>query len=194
MDRRAAALPVLLAVLAGCGGGGTTQTQTQARTSTPGSRTASPSATPTALPVHVQNRAGGGRLPTITETKHGRKVFTIVSISTDARQSGGGDAVATLERPHVIFYDVRGRTTIADAPQAVYRERTKTVVMQGGVQARTSDGNVLTCDELRYNAGTERIHGEGHVVTHFKGGLSLAGDHLDGDVRLQDVRVTKGSP
>ncbi|MBV9407942.1 MAG: hypothetical protein JO164_03910, partial [Candidatus Eremiobacteraeota bacterium] len=45
-------------------------------------------------------------------------------------------------------------------------------------------------DTLTYNANAERLHGEGHVRLVAPNGLQLAGEHLDGDVRLQDVRVT----
>ena len=51
---------------------------------------------------------------------------------------------------------------------------------------------ILTCDNLRYDANRERLYGEGHVVLTSPNGLQLRGDHLDGDVRLHDVRVTSG--
>jgi hypothetical protein len=65
--------------------------------------------------------------------------------------------------------------------------------MTGGVHARTADGAVLTCDTLRYDAGTERFRGEGHIVVTGPNGDQLGGDHLDGDVRLRDARVTSGT-
>ena len=61
--------------------------------------------------------------------------------------------------------------------------------MTGGVRARSQDGNVLACDRLRYDGNTERIHGDGHVVMQTPAGLTLVGDELDGDARLQNVRV-----
>ena len=61
--------------------------------------------------------------------------------------------------------------------------------MTGGVHARSQDGNVLSCDRLRYDGNTERIHGDGHVVMTTPSGLTLVGDQLDGDARLANVRV-----
>jgi lipopolysaccharide assembly outer membrane protein LptD (OstA) len=51
---------------------------------------------------------------------------------------------------------------------------------------------VLACDTLTYNGDTERFHGEGHVHLIAPNGLELSGQHLDGDVKLQDVTVTGG--
>ena len=65
----------------------------------------------------------------------------------------------------------------------------KSVLMTGGVQARSQDGNVLSCDRLRYDGSTERIHGDGNVVLIAPNGLRLEGDFIDGDARLQNVRV-----
>jgi lipopolysaccharide assembly outer membrane protein LptD (OstA) len=72
------------------------------------------------------------------------------------------------------------------------KQRDNSIDMTGGVHARTADGGVLTCDDLRYDANRERMYGEGHVVLTGPNGLQLRGDHLDGDVRFHDVRVTSG--
>ena len=67
----------------------------------------------------------------------------------------------------------------------------KSVVMTGGVRARSQDGNVLHCDRLRYDGQSERVHGDGNVRLSTPGGLILVGDTLDGDARLQNVFVRK---
>jgi hypothetical protein len=48
---------------------------------------------------------------------------------------------------------------------------------------------VLSCDRLRYDGVTERIHGDGHVVVRTPSGMTLVGDEMDGDSRLDNVRV-----
>ncbi len=60
------------------------------------------------------------------------------------------------------FVDRAGRT-VADAPKAQVTERDKSVVMTGGVRARTSQGNLMTCDVLTYIGASEKLRGEGHV-------------------------------
>lgn len=157
----------------------------------PGATPAATGATP--VPIHVETRGGNGQYVTIVETVHGRKVYTIRALSGNMQRSGTNEATGELEQPHVTFHDKGGTTTIADAPKAHITERDKTVVMTGGVHAHTSGGSVLTCDALTYNGNTERFHGEGNVRLTAPNGLALGGQHLDGDVKLQDVNVT-GNP
>jgi LPS export ABC transporter protein LptC len=156
----------------------------------PAPRPGSASATPTQVPIHVETRGGNGQYVTIVESMHGRKVYTIRALSGVAQRYGTEQGSGELEQPHVTFVDRSGTTTIADAPKARVFERDKTVVMSGGVHAHTSSGSVLTCDTLTYRGTTERFRGEGHVVLSAPNGLQLGGEHLDGDVKLQDVRVT----
>jgi LPS export ABC transporter protein LptC len=136
---------------------------------------------------------GNSHTPTVlTDTKQGRKIYTIRALVFEGDIGGSSDGVATLEQPHVTFVDKTGSVTIADAPKATVMQRDKSILMTGGVHARTQDGAVLTCDTLRYDADNERLYGEGHVVMTGPNGLALNGDHLDGDVRLHDVKVTSG--
>jgi LPS export ABC transporter protein LptC len=160
---------------------------------------ASPAASPgaTAVPIRIETHGGGGQYVTIVETIRGRKVYTIRALSGSLQRAATNDATGDLEQPHITFIDKSGSTTIADAPKATVAERTKTVVMTGGVHARTSAGSVLTCDTLTYNGATERFHGRGHVrlVSPSSGAdtVSIEGDDIDGDVKLQDVKITRNS-
>jgi LPS export ABC transporter protein LptC len=161
-----------------------------ATSASPAPIAAQPTASATAVPVHIETHGGGGQYVRIVETVRGRKAYTIRALSAIGERFGTNQATGALEQPHVTFVDRSGTTTIADAPKATVAERDKSVVMTGGVHARTSSGSLLSCDTLTYNANTERFHGEGHVRLTAPNGLQLGGDHLDGDVKLQDVRVT----
>jgi LPS export ABC transporter protein LptC len=152
-----------------------------------------PASSATQVPIHVETRGGNGQYVTIVQTVHGRKVYTIRALSGNMQRNGTNEATGDLEQPHVTFRDKNGTATIADAPKAHVTERDKTVVMTGGVHAHTSSGSVLSCDTLTYNGNTERFHGEGNVRLTAPNGLQLGGQHLDGDVKLQDVNVT-GNP
>jgi Lipopolysaccharide-assembly, LptC-related len=157
-----------------------------------GPASAVPTPSASALPIRVVTQAGNGQYVTIVQSVKGRKVYTIRALSSVGEQTAAGDAVATLVQPHVIFVDRAGARTIADAPKAQVTERDKSVVMTGGVRATTSQGNVLTCDVLTYAGATERLRGEGHVRLSSPSGFELGGDHLAGDVRLQNVKITSG--
>ena len=164
--------------------------QPGASASTVAGASASPGATQ--VPIHIETRGANGQYVRIVETIRGRKVYTIRALSGAMQRSGTNQATGDLEQPHITFFDRKGSTTIADAPKAHITERDKSVLMTGGVHARTSNGSVLSCDALTYYGNTERFHGEGHVHLTGPNGLTLAGEHLDGDTKLQDVTVTGG--
>ncbi|MBV8300165.1 MAG: LPS export ABC transporter periplasmic protein LptC [Candidatus Eremiobacteraeota bacterium] len=158
----------------------------------PAASAPSPAASATQVPIRIETQGGNGQYVRIVETNHGRKVYTIRALSGNMQRTGTSAAVGDLEQPHITFVDKNGTTTIADAPKAHLTERNKTVVMTGGVHAHTSTGSVLACDSLTYDGDTERFHGEGNVHLIAPNGFDLAGRHLDGDVKLQDVTVTGG--
>jgi hypothetical protein len=183
-------LLLTLALLAGC-----SAPPRAAATPAPGtSGTPSPAPSGTAVAVHVTSN-GNGRYTIVTEMKARRTIYTIraLSFEGDTLSEGAGAASGTFEQPHVVFHDRTGGETIADAPKAVLTGADKSVLMTGGVHARTQDGNVLRCDQLRYDGKTESIHGQGHVRLDTPTGLSLVGDRIDGDARLQHVRVSRDS-
>jgi hypothetical protein len=184
---RAAALLALLSLTA-CGG-----RAPQAAVSATPPRTAAPVAVGTPVVVHVTSN-GNGKYTTVTEMKQRRTIYSIRALSFEGDTLSGGASAASgsFEQPHVVFHDRSGGETIADAPKALLSGADKSVLMTGGVQARTQDGNVLHCDRLRYDEATEKFHGEGHVRLETPGGLTLVGDRIDGDARLAHVRVSQG--
>ena len=187
--RNAAAAAWAAAMLiAGCGPHGA-----PVSTSSPAvSPSAAPSGTP--VPVHVHGFGTKANPSVLTGRKQGRRIYVIRALAFEGDIAGSANGSAVLQDPHITFVDRSGAATIADAPKATVKQRDNTVFMTGGVHARTAEGAVLTCDTLRYDAGTERFHGEGHVVVSGPNGMQLTGDHLDGDVRLHDARVTSGGP
>ena len=143
--------------------------------------------------MHVHGFGTKDNPSVLTGTKKGRRIYVIRSTAFEGDIAGSADGSAVLQEAHITFVDRSGAVTIAEAPKATVKQRDKSVLMTGGVHARTAEGAVLTCDTLRYDAGTERFHGEGHVTVTGPNGEQLDGDHLDGDVRLNDARVTSGS-
>jgi lipopolysaccharide assembly outer membrane protein LptD (OstA) len=173
----------LVVLLAACG-------HPAAPPATPSAGPAAPAPAATLVPVHIVS-SGNGSYTTLSQIKDRRKIYTIRALSFVADTAAGRAATGsgTFDQPHITFVDRSGAQTVADAPKAVLTSADKSVLMMGGVQARSQDGNVLSCDRLRYDGTTERIHGDGHVVMRAPAGLALEGDEIDGDARLRNVRV-----
>jgi LPS export ABC transporter protein LptC len=123
--------------------------------------------------------------------KHNRTMYVVRARSfvADSVSGQAASGSGSFVQPQITFVDRSGAQTVADAPEAVLTGADKSVLMTGGVHARSQDGNVLSCDRLRYDGSTERIHGDGHVVVTTPSGLTLVGDEVDGDSRLDNVRV-----
>lgn len=179
------AAPALL-LLAACG----TKTHGAGAPATP----PAPAPTGTGLAFKVTSSSVGKRSVTLTEHKRGRRVYALSADSTEADRFAAGAGRSTFTRPHIVFYEQGGKTLTADAPIATVEEQTKTVVMSGGVRAKTQDGITLSCDTLRYDDRTEMIHGTGHVVVTTPRGERLRGDTIDADVKLDHVRISGGGP
>jgi hypothetical protein len=168
-----------------------------APTPTPAVSGAAPSAVATQEPVRVIQRGGGGQDVTMeqitVDPKTGKSrllydVRSLQSVGTNVNSN------AMLDHPHITFHDRSGKTLVADAPKATITLRDKGVLMTGGVHARTQGGSLLTCDRLHYDGRTEKLEGDGHVVltgSHGADSYQMTGDHIIGDVRLDNVRITK---
>jgi LPS export ABC transporter protein LptC len=150
-----------------------------------------PTPTPTLVPLHVTSSGGAGQQTVLSEMKNNRTIYVVRARSFVADTASGQatSGSGSFEQPQITFVDRSGARTVADAPEAVLTGADKSVLMTGGVHARSQDGNVLSCDRLRYDGTTERIHGDGHVVVTTPSGLTLVGDEVDGDSRLDNVRV-----
>ena len=149
-----------------------------------------PPMTPTPLPLHIVS-SGNGQFTTLSEMKDRRTIYIVRAKSFVADTAAGHTTTGRGEfvEPHITFVDHNGAKTVADAPKAVLTSADKSVLMTGGVRAQSQDGNVLSCDRLRYDGQTERIHGDGNVIMRTPAGLTLVGDVIDGDARLQNVKV-----
>jgi LPS export ABC transporter protein LptC len=157
---------------------------------------AAATAAPTSEPVHIETNSSGDKYITVVQrVKDGSSQRTRIAYELRALSSQadivGTQSVVTFEQPHITFLDRQGKKLIADSPQAKVTQRDKSVLMSGGVHARAADGSVLTCDTLRYDGRTEKLHGEGHVMLAAPNDLTLTGKYLEGDVRLDDVRIAE---
>lgn len=122
----------------------------------------------------VGQRAGGG------------KAYELIAQSYESH-SVRSITQATFQQTQVTFYDQDGTTLQAQAPQARLDDRSKQVILLGGVHAKTSTGLTLTCDRLVYDDATGMLHGSGNVrMTGNQGGQQqvLTGNSFTSDVKL----------
>jgi LPS export ABC transporter protein LptC len=184
--------PLALVVAVGALGAlcacGTPATQSGGAGSSPAAQPSAPQKT--APPLDLQSRRVGSKYIYVTEVKKNRKVYVLRADEQRAQYFGTGTGQSEFTNPHIVFYDEAGRTLKAVAPLGVVYEHDKTVVMSHGVHARTQDGKTLTCDTLRYNDATGKLHGSGNVVVTSPAGEELRGDQLDADVRLSRLVMT----
>ena len=145
-----------------------------------------PSGTPSLPPIVVKGNKHGNRLVEISEYSHGRIVYHLFadSVYTDTRTRQGA-----FQKTHGLFFEKDGKTLSIDAPLALVDQNSKSVRMTGGVRATTTDGAVLTCDELVYNDVTQMMHGTGNVKLT-RAGQILTGEVIDADLHLEQYRVT----
>ena len=194
MRKRLEALALLGSLLAGCTGHpGRAATGDATPRATPRAPVSTPAGTPE--PVHIETNSSGNQYITVVQRvnqpPHGSRVAYRLRALASQADIVGTQSVVTFEQPHITFIDPHGNALVADSPQAKITAQDKSVLMSGGVHARAQDGSVLTCDALRYDGGTEKLHGRGHVVLIGPNELTLTGSYLEGDVRLDDVRVAE---
>ena len=155
---------------------------------------AKPRVSPTPVVIKVKANRVGQHYVYLTEQKGNRIVYVLRADSTAAVRFAVGSGHSTFSQPHITFHQPGSKTLIADSPVATVDERSKSVVMSGGVRARTQDGVTLVCDRLRYDDASEQIHGSGHVVLTMPEGERLSGETIDADSKLDHVRMHGAGP
>jgi hypothetical protein len=146
----------------------------------------------TAPPVTFRGERVGSHYVYATKQNGTQKVYVLRADSVNAVYEGVSTGRSNFVNPHVVMYGRAGKRLTADAPAGSVVEKDKTVVMRGGVRARSEDGMRLACDTLRYEDQTQRVHGVGHVVVTFPQGERLAGETLDWSLRDGHISVTGG--
>jgi LPS export ABC transporter protein LptC len=144
-------------------------------------------------PIRMRSQRIGSQYIHFTAQKKNRKVYVVRADDQRGEYLGQGTGRIDFTNPHVVFYQTDGRTVVADAPLGTVIERDKTMLMSGGVHARTQDGKTLSCDRLNYDDATQMLHGEGNVVITAPGGEELQGERVDADLQFSTVHVT-GEP
>jgi LPS export ABC transporter protein LptC len=186
MTRRAVLAFCLAAAASGCSG----QPQPAASPSPVASSSATPTGAlstsapgPTSPPVNFHGERVGSHYVYATKQKGARTVYVLRADSVDAVYNGALTGLSNFTNPHVTFFGDAGKRLVADAPAGTVVEKDKTVVMTGGVRARTQDGMTLSSDTLRYQDDTQMVHGAGHVIVTLTTGETLRGDTVDWNLR-----------
>jgi hypothetical protein len=163
----------------------------------PAAASLAPSATPSAAgtphePFTVVSK-GTSRVPATYEVRNpsGQVMYNVLSSTVVYDRASTGTGEATFTKPHVTFHSQDGRIVVADSPKAVAYDKDKSVVMTGGVRAKTGDGKVLTCATLTYDERNARIQCEGNVVlTDTKTKQSASGQTLVTDPGFEHVMLS----
>jgi len=178
MSRRAVFAVCLAAMASGCSG----QPGPAASPSPLAAGSATPAAS-TPPPVNFHGERVGSHYVYATKQKGARTVYVLRADSVDAVYNGALTGVSNFTNPHVTFFGQAGKRLVADAPAGTVVEKDKTVVMTGGVRARTQDGMTLSSDTMRYQDDTQIVHGAGHVIVTLTTGEQLRGDTVDWNLR-----------
>lgn len=127
----------------------------------------------------------------IVRNPHGQIMYDVKSSTVVYDRASDGTAVATFTMPHITFAAADGRIVVADSPKAVAHDKDKSVVMIGGVRAKTSDNKVLTCTTLTYDEPHAQIQCVGNVVlTDTKTNQTATGETLQTDPGFEHVTLS----
>jgi LPS export ABC transporter protein LptC len=127
----------------------------------------------------------------IVRNPRGQVMYDVLSSTVVYDRATDGTAVATFTTPHVTFEAPDNRVVIADSPKAVAHDKDKSVVMTGGVHARTSDNKILTCTTLTYDERQAQIFCVGNVVlTDTKTNQTATGETLQTDPGFEHVTLS----
>jgi LPS export ABC transporter protein LptC len=141
-------------------------------------------------PVNFYGQRVGSHYVYATKQKGAKTVYVLRADSVDAVYNGALTGRSNFTNPHVTFFGQAGKRLVADAPAGTVVEKDKTVVMTGGVRARTQDGMTLSSDTMRYQDDTQMVHGAGHVIVTLTTGEQLRGDTVDWN--LKDGHINMG--
>jgi LPS export ABC transporter protein LptC len=153
--------------------------------------TAPPTAKPpaSAVPIQLTASAIGSHYLYLTKQRRNRKIYVLRADSEKGHYFGQDTGLSEFVNPHVTFFGTDGKRLVADAPAATVSEREKSVLMTGGVRARSQDGMTLRSDTLRYNDANDVVHAEGNVVVTTLRGERLEGSTLDWNLRDGSIDV-----
>jgi len=182
---RGFAAAALALALAACGG--------KPAPSPSPSAAATPATQSSEVPIRIRDLPVPSKYMYVSEQKKNRKVYVIRAISNVSVRLSQGNGHSDFVQPHVTFYQSSGNL-VADSPHARVEERDRSILMDGGVHARNSEGMTLQSDTLRYDDRAEALHGDGNVIIVTPQGEELRGRHFDYDLRTAEMRVTGAGP
>lgn len=152
---------------------------------------ASPTPAPSArgsLPLRVSGHGAAGHPIHVFERKGNRTQAELVANSFVSVGPQGSQR-AVFQNARVTFHDAGGSTLRAVAPQAIVDQRENTIVLVGGVNARTASGMTLHCDRLLYSRDDEMLHGSGNVLIVDPQGFRGTGSRFESNIALTKYRM-----
>jgi len=119
-----------------------------------------------------------------SESKEGRLQWELVAESV--RQSGDGPT--DLEDVTITYYSDDGRITVLTADSGQYESVERNAVLRGNVIVKTSDGNSLMTEAIKWNQQAETLRSEDEVIMQ-RGGSMLKGSGFELSPYLETFRI-----
>lgn len=151
----------------------------------------SPSPSASALPPITVRSHGNAKEPVRSIYQQGnRKIYELVASSTESTIPSQNQFRGVFLKTHITFFLPDGSTLVGQAPVTVVDRSRQTVTMQNGVHGRTTDGVILSCDQLVYSQATGQLRGTGNVhIVKSSDGLSMTGGSFTSDLKLTQVHM-----
>lgn len=141
-------------------------------------------------PITVRSHGTSNQPVRIIQQQGNRKLYELLARSTESTVQSQTQFRSTFSQTHVTFYGTDGTKLVGDAPVTQIDRSRQTVTMTGGFHGRTSDGVVLTCDQLQYARATGQLLGTGNVhISKSADGLSMTGTTFRSDLKLTQVHM-----
>jgi len=119
-----------------------------------------------------------------SESKDGRLQWELVAESV--RQPGEGPT--HLQDVQITYYSDDGKITVLTADSGWYQSVERNALLRGNVVVRTSDGDTLMTDAIRWNQEAELLSSEDEVIMK-KGDSTIKGRGFELLPRLEIFRI-----
>lgn len=121
----------------------------------------------------------------LIEEQNGKRIW---ELTADSIEMDPNTKQATFIHVTGIFYQDNGGTIQLVAPQAVMDTQTKSIVLNGSVQAVASDGTAFSSQEARWDGENRRFYASGSV-TVTKDDTVITGNQLESDANMEKIKV-----
>jgi len=122
------------------------------------------------------------------ETRAGSRLWELRADHAEVHEREGYTVLSRESRPVEVMLYARQGQLVCTANRATIDLRTKNVLLEGGVFARSDQGTEVRTESLRWDAAARRLHTD-QAVTVSRGGWVSQGRGLEAETDLDQVRI-----